>query len=258
MQKPMIDRESLAKWLGDVISEEMKKSDSEIDWDLVDECEAYLAELYSDVAISEKKLTANIAKIKAKACNVTSFPQTSRRPRMRWLLAAGLAAVILFCCAVTAYAFVPQIQDVIQRVLCTNPGTSINEDGVTYVYAGETVNYQSIDDLIQSEKIDILYPHNLPNNLKIKSVVGVKNESCSEYFISFVDNAASISIKSGEIAVSDLSPENTTYKNQNEIVSYYISSDNGMFSSVTVFNGYTYYITAYDESQLITILENLY
>jgi len=257
MQKPMIDRESLAKWLGDIISEEMKKSDSEIDWDLVDECEAYLAELYSDVVISEKELKANIAKIKASACNVTSSPKRSRKPRMRCLLAAGLAAALLFCCAVTAYAFVPQFREAIQRVLCLNPGTAVSEDGVTYVYAGETINYQSIDDLIQSEKIDILYPHNLSDNLKIKSVIGITNESGSEYYISFVDEAVSFSIKSGEIDVSDLSLENPPYKNQNEIVSY-ISSDNGIFIAVTVFNGYTYYVTTYDESQLITILESLY
>ena len=257
MQKPMIDRESLAKWLGDIISEEMKKSDSEIDWDLVDECEAYLAELYSDVVISEKELKANIAKIKASACNVTSSPKRSRKPRMRCLLAAGLAAALLFCCAVTAYAFVPQFRDAVQRVLCLNPGTAVSEDGVTYVYYGQTNAYQSIEDLVLSEKLDIMYPHNLQEPLKIESITASGNDDTLMYSISFVDNAASISIKNGEIAVSDLSLENPPYKNQNEIVSY-ISSDNGIFIAVTVFNGYTYYVTAYDESQLITILESLY
>ena len=257
MQKSMIDRESLAKWLGDIISEEMKKSDSEIDWDLVDECEAYLAELYSDVVISEKELKANIAKIKASACNVTSSPKRSRKPRMRRLLAAGLAAALLFCCAVTAYAFVPQFRDAIQRVLCLNPGTAVNEDGVTYVYNGKIHLYANIEELFQNEKIDIVYPHNLPNELKIEAVSAAGEIGERVYAISFVDNVASISIKNGEIDVSDLSLENPPYKNQNEIVSY-ISSDNGIFIAVTVFNGYTYYVTAYDESQLITILESLY
>jgi len=257
MQKPMIDRESLAKWLGDIISEEMKKSDSEIDWDLVDECEAYLAELYSDVVITEEQMTANIAKIKASACNVTSSPKRSRKPRMRCLLAAGLAAALLFCCAVTAYAFVPQFREAIQRVLCLNPGTAVSEDGVTYVYAGETINYQSIDDLIQSEKIDILYPHNLSDNLKIKSVIGITNESGSEYYISFVDEAVSFSIKSGEIDVSKLSDRCETYTNSHAIVSYILTNENQIVVT-TVHNGWTYYISAFNTESIYVILDSLY
>ena len=49
------DKSVLAKWLGDVIRAEMEKTVEEINWELVDECEAYLAELYSDIRISEEQ-----------------------------------------------------------------------------------------------------------------------------------------------------------------------------------------------------------
>ena len=55
LQKPILDKSVLAKWLGDVIRAEMEKTVEEINWELVDECEAYLAELYSDIRISEEQ-----------------------------------------------------------------------------------------------------------------------------------------------------------------------------------------------------------
>ena len=54
MQKPILDKESMIKWLGEVIDAEMDKPDDEIDMALVMECDAYLAELMSDIEISDE------------------------------------------------------------------------------------------------------------------------------------------------------------------------------------------------------------
>jgi len=170
MQKPMLDRDILAKWLGDIISEEMKKSDDEIDWDLVDECEAFLAELYSDVVISEEQMTANIAKIKAKTCT-TSSPKTSRKPRMRRVFAAGLAAAIILCSAVTAYAFVPSFRNMVQCVLKLDQGESIEDGGITYIHGGTMQSYSSMEVLMNNEVFDFSLPIITSDSLKLKTIL---------------------------------------------------------------------------------------
>ena len=257
MQKPMIDRESLAKWLGDIISEEMKKSDSEIDWDLVDECEAYLAELYSDVVISEKELKANIAKIKASACNVTSSPKRSRKPRMRCLLAAGLAAALLFCCAVTAYAFVPSIRDMINTVLNLPIGSSAEDNGITFTNVGITVVYESMDELVQNENLNIIYPHNLPDGLKIKYVTCTGENTTFRCTITFADNLGSVIAEAHAIDVAKINKNATLYENPKNI-KYYITDDGTLYTAIAVHNGWTYNIAVYSKEHLTDLLENVY
>lgn len=256
MQKPMLDRDILAKWLGDVISEEIKKSDTEIDWNLVDECETFLGELYSDVVISEEQMTANIAKIKAKTCTTTSTPKARRTPRMRRVFAAGLAATLILCSAVTAYAFVPSFRNMVQYVLKLNVGESFEDSGVTYVNAGKTEMYKNIEELIQCENLNILYPHSISEELQIKFIMSSGDENPT-YNIGFVDGLASINITSSEENIVKISDQSEVYLNDEGIVSY-ILSDDEIFTSVTIYNGYTYYVTTYNESHMIMILDSLY
>lgn len=257
MQKPMLDRDILAKWLGDIISEEMKKSDDEIAWDLVDECETFLGELYSDVVISEEQMTANIAKIKAKTCTMTSTPKARRTPRMRRVFAAGLAAAIILCSAVTAYAFVPSFRNMIQCVLKLDQGSSVEDGGVTYTYHGERIDYRNIDELVEKENLDILYPHNLPDELVIKYLFSAGEGDATTYTIGFVDNLATLRIRYGEDDASIVSDKSKVYVNEKDIASY-IQFDNSIFTSVTIHNGYTYYVTTYNESHMTMILDSLY
>ena len=169
MQKPMLDKQDMIRFLGDVIEAEMDKPEDEIDMELIAECDAYLAELLADTEISDEQMTANIAKIKGKACH-TKAPETRTRrmPRPRRLIAAILAAVLLIGGTLTAYAFVPAFRDMVRNVLNLGKGSTMDDGGVTFIYSGKRSTYESIEELIQKENIDILYPHNLPEGLKKK------------------------------------------------------------------------------------------
>ena len=92
LQKPILDKEAMIKWLGEIIDAEMEKGDDEIDMALVMECDAYLAELMSDVVISEEQMAKNIASIKGKTCNDKITSTKRRTPRMRRIIAAVCAA----------------------------------------------------------------------------------------------------------------------------------------------------------------------
>ncbi|MBE6631631.1 MAG: hypothetical protein E7623_02895 [Ruminococcaceae bacterium] len=171
MQRSILDKEILAKWLGDIISEETKKSDTEIDWDLVDECEAFLAELYSDVVISDEQMAANIAKIKTKTCTVISPSKRHRTPHMRRLLAACLAAVILLCSAVTAYALVPSFRHIVRYVLNLDVGECVEDGDLTYIHGGTMQRYSSVKELIKTEELDFLPPIIESDLLKLETIL---------------------------------------------------------------------------------------
>lgn len=259
MQKPILDKEAMIKWLGEVIDAEMDKPDDEIDMALVMECDAYLAELMSDIEISDEQMERNIANIMKKPCNKTIPSRTTvgRTPRIRRIVAVICAAALIIGCAVSAYAFVPAFRDMIRNVLNLNVGSKVQDDGITFINFGKTYNYSTIDELIQKENLGILYPHNLPDTLKIKFISSAGKGNDLVYSISFADNLASISIKALEYDTSKLASDTELFVNTHDIISY-ISWEDDIFLSTTVYNGWTYYVAANSMDNLTTILENLY
>lgn len=260
MQKPVLDKNAMIKWLGDVIEAEIKKPDNEIDTALIVECSEYLDELLSDIQISDEQMKRNIANIKNRSCDTTNTASTRhhrRTPRMRRFIAAICAAALLWGGAVSAYAFIPAFRDMIREVLNLPSGSSVDSEGITFVNFGEITKYENIEELINAENLDIIYPHELPEELKIKSITYIDNATSPFYSILFVDNLVSISIDKTEIDPSQLSDSSEVYENLYGITSY-VLCENEVYTSVTLYGGYTYYVTAYNYQHIMDILENLY
>lgn len=252
------DKETLIRFLGDVIEAEMNKPDDEINLGLIEECDGFLAELLSDVTVSDEQMAENIAKIKGMAapCAITPIcPRRLLRPRR--LVAAILAAALLIGGSLTAYAFVPAFRDMVRNVLNLDSGEAIDGEGVTYIYSGKASTYQSIDELVQKENLDILYPHDLPDSLRIKSIIGSGEGDGLIYNIAFSDGVTGIDIESGEIDISTLYKESEKFVNSQNITSYILVNEEKVVST-TVHNGWTYYITANTVDAMKVILENLY
>ena len=261
MQEPTFDsfdKETLIRFLGDVIEAEMGKPDDEINLELIEECDGFLSELLSDVTISDGQMKENIAKIKGMATFAEIPPiRTRRMPRPRRLVAAILAAVLLIGGSLTAYAFVPAFRDVVCYVLNLDSGSQIDDGGVTYVYNGERKKYDSIEDWVVSENLDILYPHKLPDGLAIRIITGSNEWETSIYNIAFYDGVTTIKFYAYEIDTSTLHKESEIYISPQGITSYILIREEVMVST-TVHNGWTYYVTANTMDELKIILNNLY
>lgn len=252
------DKETLIRFLGDVIEAEMDKPDDEINLELIEECDGFLSELLSDVTVSDGQMKENIAKIKGMATFAEIPPiRTRRMPRPRRLVAAILAAVLLIGGSLTAYAFVPAFRDVVCYVLNLDSGSQIEDGGLTYVYYGQRETFKSIEEWVNAQNLDILYPHDLSKHLQIKTIVATDEAGRQIYSMAFVDGVTGIRINSGETDASALHKESKLYENNYGILSYILSSDAAV-TSVIVYNGYTYYITTNTLDDMMSILENLY
>ena len=142
-------------------------------------------------------------------------------------------------------------------VLRLDRGAQIHDGGVTYTYSGKAVIYQSIDELIEKENLDILYPHNLPETLKVRYIINSASEDGAAYTVGFVDGLTAIKISLGEKDTSVLSSETEKFVTSNNVVSYILVNEE-MAVSTTVHDGWTYYITTNTLENLKIILENLY
>ncbi len=252
------DKETLIRFLGDVIEAEMGKPDDEINLPLIEECEGFLSELMSDVTVSDQQMKENIAKIKgmgAPRAVASVRPRRTLRPRR--LVAAILAAVLLIGGSLAACAFVPALRDMIRWVLNLDHGDTIDDGGVTYVYNGERKKYKNIEEWVTTENLDILYPHKLPDGLAVRNIIASGDGDALMYNIAFDDGNTWITIYRKEIALSTLHEDSEIYVNSQSITSYILMRGE-IFVSTTVHDGWTYYVTTTTMDDLKTILDNLY
>ncbi len=257
MQNPILDKESMIKWLGEVIDAELDKPDDEIDMALIMECNAYLAELMPEVDVTDEQIERNIASIMNKSCNEKRTSTTPRRtPRKRRLIAIICAVALAIGGTVSAYAFVPAFRDMVRNVLNLGAGASVDDGGITFTYLGRMAIYESLDELIQAENLNIMYFHKLPDGIKIKYVTCSGEGENFVCTITFADGMGSFYVEAHETDISKLSTSSIIYEANG--ISYYITDDTELYVAVATHNSWTYNVSTHNMELLKELLENLY
>lgn len=208
MNEQMMSREELVIWLRDAIAYEAEKPEGEADYEFIDECMALLSELITD----EYDLTPE--QIANKARKITSSHGTisvKKKPmKMKRLVAIAVAAAVLLCGTIAVFA-APALRQMVMSVLGLEVGESINDGGVTYINYGQGTTYSSIDELVEKENLNIMYPHDLPDGLEITKVIKLDDED--KILIVFNDTAVSMTIIFNINNASE-------HLNPNEIIKY--------------------------------------
>ena len=170
----------------DIIDREIEKPDEEIDYDLIEECTARLDELtplerpYTDEDIEKnlQKLKDDIRKTEESA-KIRSAPTANRWNRPWIKVASAIAACFVVCFSTLSIVAKTQGYDSTWEFVVTNarkivgmePGEQVQEDGITIIKYSGTKSYTSIEELIEKENLSILFPTDLPDNLKIIKIV---------------------------------------------------------------------------------------
>lgn len=156
----------------------------------------------------------------------------------------------------TAYATVPSFKTMILNILNLPIGSSIEDSGITYVNNGETKQYSTINELIEAENLrdyDIVFPDDLPTELRIKSIYVVDSADHLSLDISFTDDSSSMGIDVG----SSIDITSSAEKMEINGFTVYIDEYNGIFSSMMSYESNVYYITSAKKESIINILEHM-
>ena len=162
------NQEQLAQWLSEAIMNEMKKPIDEINVEFVDSCEALLNTLMGEPQLTDSEIKKRIDKIMKKKGANTHKLNFFRRSK--GLIAASIVAVLFIGSSIAVCANNPSILNMIPKAIEAGIGNKVEESGVTYEYIGETIVYDTVADLVKSEKLDIKYPSEFPYNAKVLSV----------------------------------------------------------------------------------------
>lgn len=269
-------KEQQIAWVCQIIQKEVEKPDGEIDYDLIQECNEFLDELTAnDIAYTPEDIEQRLQKQKE---DMQASPATVRNSqshvsvftRMRRfktafrvaLVSAVTLTVLLVSVSIVAYAQGYRsawsfISTNIQKIVGMNPGDRLETDGITIIKNTGTAKYATIEELLQKENIDILYPPVLPEDIALQKII-LSAETNENFVVSFQFSSESVNMTVRNYVSNDLSLWSDYTVFDAGVIQFYIEElPDSYYQAVGQYNGYEYSIVCNNYANLILILDNL-
>ena len=239
----------LIEWLDNEIETEMQKPTEEIDMEYVNECEQLidiLMDNYHEYTDEDaEKYFAELEKKKnAKKTNVLI--------RSKKILAASIAILIIFLGGFTIYASSPVVKDIINKVLGLNVGQSLENENITYTNNGKTLIYGSIEDLVESEDLSIVYPVKISYNASIELIS--YTESDNSITFAFDDKRIQFIIKKNTVL------DESRLKNAEKVLiknyTFFLVSKDSIYLAYSIINNDFYSLQCDSKEELLNMINS--
>lgn len=228
------------------------------DLELIDKCSDMLDEL--DPAPMSNEAFMNIIRRNEKERitvieDGSSYKHVSKKRFVLKRIAIVAAAVVILIASTVsvAAAFGVNIFEYINEIVRQPKGTQIDIDGFTFYSSGDVKKYSSIEQLIDDEDLDIMYPTKWPEGISIKDVSVMQTSGAGKtvYILTSEENVG-VRVDLSGIGVPNAQTENIQVNG----LTYYIQRGN--FVSISCFNNNKiYYIKAKTLDDAILIAENM-
>ena len=179
-------------YLNHQIDKELDKDPGEQNWDRIEEYQKALDEVCKgtydpDPDIKEEKLN-ELRKLYHK----TGKARGLRTKHPRWIpgaVAACLLVLILGIPVTSAAIYHISPSEVIRRwgewLFDIPYNVPVEKEGITFVKNGKSIIYDTIEGLLESENVNILYPSWLPESVCINEIHVIEQENGKKVVISF-------------------------------------------------------------------------
>ncbi len=223
------------------LDRELSKSEDKIDMDIVNECFRRLDELQGGVCKkTDEELNAGLIRIKEKSekiqaeilknemersCNTqrkVPFGRSVALAALSVLLVIGLSFSIL-ALSLGGYSKAwTCISNSVKTLFNMNSSES-TVDGITIIKGEYSKQYDTIEQLLKEETLDILYPSQLPDGVKTEKIKYVELAE-NKYDIIFKFSSSQFHMTFGNYHQSNLEiiPYDTIF--ETELLTFYISS----------------------------------
>lgn len=246
------------------IESEVRKTDEQTNLQSLKFYSDELDQFTSDIPTCNQKRKEKILdQIKKQNPLITSCPSTNiKEPKpKKWRRSVILIATILlllmggFSIVAIAQGGYSEAWHYIVSKL--KPGESVEVDGITIVKPYGTEKFDSIEEYIEKENLNILYPSYLPEGIHIKQITEIEEgdgKICLFFQFSSYDLNFRICNYQATQAESMISP----LEYQTEYTKFYIQKmSDGTYISVGYLNEYEYYVSTKNYEELIRILNHM-
>lgn len=169
-------------------------------------------------------------------------------------LVAAFMAVLMSLTVLVAAAFGVNVFEYIQKTVRLGGG-SLEVDSVTFYHSGETKDYASIEELIETEDLDILYPEKLPEGIYITKVK-VDKTFAGKDAIKIYTNDVGVCITI-EFATEFVPTSLIDTYHHNDMCFYFDQVDSNIAHAYCLYKDNAYCISAHSKDDLIFIINNL-
>lgn len=170
-------------------------------------------------------------------------------------LVAAIMAVLMSVTVLVAAAFGVNIFEYISKIVRQDEGSQINVEQFTFHNGGEIKYYSSIEEMENSENLNIMYPAKLPENVIVEKItMHVTSRGNDEICIITNDGKTKIIIEKNA-KNQDMWEKHDLFYEVNG-VKYYILQRNGIYRATCYHNGDYYSIQANNYDELILIIDN--
>lgn len=264
-------KDELIEHLCKIIEYEVEKGE-DADYDLVRECSDWLDELTADeIVFTPEELEAKLEALKSgkdidtththQPHQIISKPKIKRKVFARVaILVASLMLLSVLSLSVLAkhagygsaweYTYVN-----LGKLLGLNLGDEFNDDGITVIKNTGSATYKNLDEFLSSESIDIIYPHTMPENIRIIGIRVVERTD-NEYmmYFTFSDDRFEFNVANYYLLTPEDTYERVTINNLN----FYIQEINDdLYYAMLQHNGFEYTIQAPSYDDILIIINNM-
>lgn len=254
------ENQTLKDKLMAIILLETAKDYKKMDSDLVTECVDFLMELEGIERLTKEEIEQRVNEIpfKGKVVALNSYAKKKLRAKRIAVIAAVLAVIIalfgIFAIGSgdTVTEFFRQMGNSIHEFLDGSPKEYNN---ITFYKYNETKTFSSIEEFIESEGIEILYPTWLPEDEKIVSIWYIIDSGTERYVLQSSNPFHSISIDIDR----DFSKDVELGCTQIEIGGYLVYYDEAsqFIQADFMYNNCWYLVKSNTKDNLFKIIENL-
>ena len=247
--------------LNKIIDSELEKPENEVDMKLVDQCMDIISKLNEGkYTKSKKQLSDDLNAIKS-----SEEAETRKLPvfKRRIVKAACVAFVLMFVLSttITVMARVGGYGNPFDWIM-DNMGTIFNWEPGTYDVGGITVQkgeaskyYDSIEEFLNKEELDILYPSSLPDGINLRFVSMTEyGDDKFDLTFAFDTNSIGFSVFNYDLSLRKFDTEDVITANGIEYTILHISD---RYQANYVNEKYAYSITSYDYDDLIYLLNSM-
>lgn len=146
----------------------------------------------------------------------------------------------------------------ISELFGMEPGDKKEFDGMTIVKNGHYTKYDTMEDLLTSEGLEIMYPSVLPDGVRIEKIWLTPEGDTAKYSVTFEMSSDDIIYFVYNYYQTDTDAiEHKDYLSPNGLTFCWFETEVGTFQAVGQIKGYEYVIATHDYSQMISIIDNL-
>ncbi len=232
------------------------------DIDIICQCCDILNERNKSDKLNKKAISTIINKTKAEhitiidADNSHSFVAPQRKIRFVCkriaIVAAAIMIMITSTIAIVA-AFDVDILKYLKSITGNPDGTTVNIDKFTFYNLDGSKQYASIQEMVESENLDIMYPTVIPEGVDIE-IIRLTDTQNSNNVVQILTNDANVNIQI-ELDASEFHMSSDTIYEHNEVI-YYVYTEE-LYVAICCYENNTYYISANTYDDLILIIDNM-